>query len=363
MIGNSPPGPGIENPPMPTPDCVLPDAGSAGETGQVLHGPASDAREPDTNRYFWLYLLRPANPFDSDSPLVAVDSVRFPFAGRQAARPAPIPGRRSGHPGTNALYSDSTAAADARRSARSRAAPGASSYAPSDAYGFSEQLSAPGSGSSISVGRYGEQGHHHSRSRTRWAVPTGPPRRDWDYIPLPRPRLHEPRRGAARAAVLRRGCSPRSSSKQAPPVPLPPPGAPFVTPPSARPAPLRSVPDAIPQTYPYLADEFFYTGAPESAPPHWAPPPPDATYVGGPGGAGWFKMLEFLEVPSRSRGATGRVSQGMNFDADRQDRRPGLLNLNLIIDEEVFLGLMGRQPLNFLQATPRAITCPGWSRW
>jgi large repetitive protein len=73
-------------------------------------------------------------------------------------------------------------------------------------------------------------------------------------------------------------------------------------------------------------------------------------------------MLEFLEVPSRSRGSTGRVSQGMNFDSARSDRRPGLVNLNLIIDEEVFLSLMGRQPLNFQQASrhgdylPRVVT-------
>jgi hypothetical protein len=73
-------------------------------------------------------------------------------------------------------------------------------------------------------------------------------------------------------------------------------------------------------------------------------------------------MLEFLEVPSRSNGATGRVAQGMNFDAARRDRRPGLLNLNLIIDEEVFLSLMGRQPLNLQQSTtqgdylPRVVT-------
>ena len=48
----------------------------------------------------------------------------------------------------------------------------------------------------------------------------------------------------------------------------------------------------------------------------------------------------------------------MNFDADRRDRRPGLLNLNLVIDEEVFLGLMGRQPLNLLQATPKGDYLP-----
>src|SRR5262249_30899080 len=115
-------------------------------------------------------------------------------------------------------------------------------------------------------------------------------------------------------------------------------GSPLETPPSVRPAPATIVADAIPQVYPYLADEFFYSGAPESAPPHWVPePPPDTTYAGGPSGAGWYKMLEFLEIPSRAAGSTGSVSEGMNFDVARQDRRPGLVNLNLIVDEEVFL--------------------------
>ena len=52
-------------------------------------------------------------------------------------------------------------------------------------------------------------------------------------------------------------------------------------------------------------------------------------------------MFEFFEVPSPAIDATGQVAQGNNFDWFRQDLKPGLLNLNLIIDEEVFLGLMG----------------------
>ena len=36
VLANSAPDPSIEDPPMPTPDCVLPDAGSAGDTNQVL---------------------------------------------------------------------------------------------------------------------------------------------------------------------------------------------------------------------------------------------------------------------------------------------------------------------------------------
>jgi len=52
-------------------------------------------------------------------------------------------------------------------------------------------------------------------------------------------------------------------------------------------------------------------------------------------------MFEFLEVPSPVNGAIGEVASGVNYDWYRQDTKPGLMNLNLIIDEEVFLGLMG----------------------
>jgi hypothetical protein len=116
----------------------------------------------------------------------------------------------------------------------------------------------------------------------------------------------------------------------------------------------RPEPVNIPHTYPYLIDNFFYTGANEFAYPPLAgagsgvvgPFPATAmtglgTAMGGPSGAGWFKMFEFFEVPSPVIGATGMVAQGNNFDWFRQDLKPGLLNLNLIIDEEVFLGLMG----------------------
>ncbi len=58
---------------------------------------------------------------------------------------------------------------------------------------------------------------------------------------------------------------------------------------------------------------------------------------------GWFKMFEFFEVPSQMIGAIGPVAQGNNFDWARQDTKPGLLNLNLIIDEEVFMSVLGKQ--------------------
>ena len=60
---------------------------------------------------------------------------------------------------------------------------------------------------------------------------------------------------------------------------------------------------------------------------------------------GWFKMFEFFEVPSQMIGAIGPVAQGTNFDWSRQDNKPGLMNLNLVIDEEVFLALLGRQTI------------------
>ncbi len=57
-------------------------------------------------------------------------------------------------------------------------------------------------------------------------------------------------------------------------------------------------------------------------------------------------------------GATGPVAQGANFDWERQDTRPGLLNLNLIIDEEVFFSIAGRQDANFNQQWLNFIQVP-----
>ena len=65
--------------------------------------------------------------------------------------------------------------------------------------------------------------------------------------------------------------------------------------------------------------------------------------VGGPGGDGWFKMFEFFEVPSQMTGAIGPVAQGANFDWARQDSKPGLMNINLIADEEAFFSIFGSQ--------------------
>ena len=94
-----------------------------------------------------------------------------------------------------------------------------------------------------------------------------------------------------------------------------------------------------PRSYPYLNDEFFYTG-------YGGATTLDAGgLVGGYAGDGWFKMFEFFEVPSQSSGAIGPVASGSNFDWYRQDTKPGQLNMNLIMDEEVFFSIAGDQSI------------------
>ncbi|MDR3620331.1 MAG: hypothetical protein P4L85_13355 [Paludisphaera borealis] len=93
-----------------------------------------------------------------------------------------------------------------------------------------------------------------------------------------------------------------------------------------------------PRTYPHLVDQLFYSSA---SPAHQTPPNPAWDTVYGPSSGGWYKMFEVFEVPSPVIGAIGTAAQGVNFDWLRQDVRPGQINLNLIMDEEVFLGLMG----------------------
>ena len=96
-----------------------------------------------------------------------------------------------------------------------------------------------------------------------------------------------------------------------------------------------------PHAYPYLSDKFYYTGFGASATLDTA-----ATTVGGYASDGWSKMFEFFEVPSQMIGAIGPVANGTNFDWARQDFKPGLLNLNLIVDEEVYDALLGKQAIN-----------------
>ena len=113
---------------------------------------------------------------------------------------------------------------------------------------------------------------------------------------------------------------------------------------------VRYTANPVAPAFPYLPDNFYYTAA------SIAPPASGGTYptyythltseIGGWTGAGWHKMMEFFEVPSSANGAVGTADAGFNFDWARQDVKPGLLNLNLIIDEEVFAGIFDDPRLN-----------------
>ena len=109
------------------------------------------------------------------------------------------------------------------------------------------------------------------------------------------------------------------------------------------------------ESYPYLVDDFFYTRrlAHESELRRTR-----CGYRGGcptgrvagrqwrrrdrrPGLHGLVQDARVLRGAQPGLGAIGDGAGGVNYDWFRQDLKPGLLNLNLIIDEEVFLGLMG----------------------
>src|SRR5207249_8616120 len=180
---------------------------------------------------------------------------------------------------------------------------------------------------------------------------------DWDHFPF-----HDRDFTSVAELLLVPGCPPGLFTKQFvenPPSASFPAFNPLTTPPSARPASPSSgaVLNAGPHTYPYLVDNFYYSA-------DNVPPPTDPTTVnviGGPTGAGWFRALDFFEVPSTALGAIGTADRGQNFDWYRQDRKPGLLNLNLIIDEEVFFGLVDDPRLNLnlafsSSAVPRICT-------
>jgi hypothetical protein len=135
----------------------------------------------------------------------------------------------------------------------------------------------------------------------------------------------------------------------------------------------------VPHAYPYLVDKFFYSGASTFLYPPLVPPnttngmtavtalggagatdPSNGSQpvVGGPAGDGWFKMFDFFEVPSQMIGSIGPVANGANFDWARQDTKPGLMNLNLIIDEEAFFSVFGDQSSSYSQNLLNSIELP-----
>jgi hypothetical protein len=302
----------------------------------------------DTTYWYWVYLRRPANPFDSrpfaEREMVVVDSMRFPIAYNKSMTGQPSADSKSADtstPGTQVLFS----------AARLQPYRGGHSLLPNvgqvrpisppHAYGYSEQTSTPETSSTTKFDFYfGDAQTKMGTVNHSINAATRTPHDKWDSLVF-----HDRDFQSPAELLLVPGCPPGLFTKQ------------FVyenDPTLTRSfgvndGNLTSFPSGFvtagfisttPRTYPYLVDKFWYTGASVGG------QLPIPTKLDGFTGDGWFKILEFVEVPSSANGAIGPVAQGVNFDWLRQDTKPGQLNLNLIIDEEVFFGLVDDQRLN-----------------
>jgi len=308
----------------------------------------------NASKYMWVYLRRPANPFAASgtSPMVVVDCMRFAYMeGGGTITQAQIsqtdygdgdPTTKKVTPGTNQIYS--TQRLQPFRGGHAVGVLPANGNDIITAYGFSEQTMAATSMSTNAnapnYGVFGNQQFTANIYHTLGQPNTPNPDTTWEYFPF-----HDRDFASVAELLLVPGCPPGLFTKQFVENTsanfLPPTGV------SATPAPPAGGQlTAGPRAYPYLKDNFFYTAAsPAVLNPNAGVSGPYWPQTGGPAGAGWHKMLEFFEVPSAAFGAIGPVATGFNYDWARQDTKPGLLNLNLIIDEEVWLGLMGNAGL------------------
>jgi large repetitive protein len=336
-------------------------------------------------KYYWICLRRPANPFapvSAANPMRVVDAMRFPYidatapltGSGPAGGPAKVPNLTA--PQVNTAYSAQRfqpyRGGHAVPVAAGTPAGGAGAPPTLDArYGYTEQIAAPTGYSNL----LGTRGVYYTSSAGNVQTPyysTNPiyhtlgiandQAEPWDYFPF-----HDRDFTGVAELMLVPGCPPGLFTKQfaefAPsrttsgqfaqvlpqsaPRPIITPFATaataFVTGSATNPMPTH--------TFPYLVDKFFYTGASSAA-------DTGGTLVGGPTGDGWFRMFAFFEVPSPMIGATGPIARGTDFDWEREDRRPGQLNLNLIVDEEAFFSVVGQQHADFNQQWLNFIQVP-----
>lgn len=345
------------------------------KTLQTGTPPAPAPLTSKVGQFFWVCLRRPANPFapvSATNPMVVVDSMRFPYIEGGGTVDA------TGNPvltGANQIYSYQRL--QPYRGGHAVPVPGGGTVIDTR-YGFTEQVAGTLAGSdSGNYGNYGGSGaitnhllhtlglpNEGAFANPRSANPT--PQEQWDYFPF-----NDRDFTSVAELTLVPGCPPGLFTKQfaefsptaanvttyfKPAVTanlITPylPGPPTVV--SGTAVDYFTIGGAtnpiVPHTFPYLVDKFFYSGYGGPVAPATAPPADPGGVVGGYGADGWFKMLEFFEVPSQSMGAIGPVAQGMNFDWARQNAKPGLINLNLIVDEEVFFSVFGKQNQNFNQ--------------
>ncbi|MGO9597590.1 MAG: hypothetical protein ACLP7Q_06170 [Isosphaeraceae bacterium] len=340
----------------------------------------------------WICLRRPANPFagvSANNPMIVVDAMRFPFIEAGA------------NPTTPGNYIFSYQRLQPFRGGHAVPVPGASG-ALDTRYGYSEQVAVPVTMSSTwglnggnqITGPAANKGYYHTLGGPNDVNPSvtypftppatsaadlgsaGPPVRPptlsepWDYFPF-----NDRDFTSVAELLLVPGCPPGLFTKQfaefapsqanvtsvfgavTPISSTLPAGSAFIAPPVApttasNPFYGTTVPPTTPlqpHTFPYLIDKFFYSAYGGPVPPATAPPADPGAMVDGYGSDGWFKMFEFFEVPSQMIGAIGPVAQGTDFDWLRQDLKPGLININLVIDEEVFFSVFGAQDQNFNQ--------------
>ena len=381
-------------------------------TNTILGALVSNRPATDQQNYYWLYLRRPVNPFDqsytSTTPFeqkIVVDSFRFMIDGSKST----VTLDSSGDELVTVASPEFLYSLQRLQPFRGgHAVPPLGATPPSNffvntSYGFSEQtvpavLSSPPPTAGF-TGMFAKK--NSSGTLTNTAI-TNPIRHTLGSRNSPTDSVsdlfvfHDRDFASIAELLMVPGCPPGLFTKQfvevAPPwefssnvtgtkvYPLvqPPPAS---SDPTGTTAVLPSTPPSYatstaqtfsrtsnPRTYPYLVDNFFYTAQSEDS--YWLNPgsgtapiypagpftttapanPPK--YVGGPGGAGWHKMLEFFEVPSPMLGSIGEVANGSSYDWARQDLKPGLLNLNLIIDEEVFFSLMSETWLKMYNNQP-----------
>jgi len=375
----------------------------------------------NTGQYYWIYLRRPANPFDTDPPnqvrpnkeMVVVDAMRFPVISATGAMITTSPPTGTSAPvitkSVNTIYSaqrlqpyrgghlvrvDTDPTINPTMAVTALPPGGPKKISPPSppyAYGYSEQTAppaSPGNGygsipytttnAGVTTTNYAALTQTYQQSINN----TNPISDVWAHFPF-----HDRDFANVAELLLVPGCPPGLFTKQF--VEEPYPGNVFadtnnphtttaagtdnrdfattiVAPVGTTNPSLVGRKDFNPPamsppipTFPYLTDNFYYTAA------SVAPPSPGTgvtinpgytqmtTEIGGWTGTGWHKMMEFFEVPSSANGAIGTTdggnypfSGGNNYDWYRADVKPGPLNLNLLIDEEVFAGLIDDPRLN-----------------
>jgi len=344
-------------------------------TGYPQKIPFGVAPTTGSAQFYWVCLRRPANPFagvSAQNPMIVVDAMRFPFIES---------GGTTSNVGKNYIYSYQRL--QPFRGGQAVPMPGVTGGALDPRYGYSDQVAVP---TSTTTNTFGQSGStqitgpatgsffYHTLGTYNDAVPgtpggvnpgsAGPPvippslYESWDFFPF-----NDRDFTSVAELLMVPGCPPGLFTKQfaefsasqtnltgvfskVTPLSTPQVASQLAAPATASqpfnagvtlPSPFN------PHAFPYLVDKFFYTAASPT------PPLPTSPVFGDPTGDGWFKMFEFFEVPSQMIGAVGPVAQGANFDWLRQDTKPGLINLNLIIDEEVFFSVFGQQDQNFNQ--------------